>query len=169
MRCPLSVLGLMALLALTYAQSTHNLTIWDDSKKYSYFGCFNETTQIPGSADTRALGDGINESKEGEMTVPLCLAYCSLGATEYRYAGLEWSRECWCSQSIAGIAEKLNDSSCSYPCEGDNTTICGGALKLSVYRLSSEASKSASTSASALIASWAVILSGLVLLLTVYE
>lgn len=46
------------------------------------------------------------------------------------------SRECWCAQTLSGIAERLDDAACNYPCEGDNTTACGGSLKLSVYRAS---------------------------------
>ncbi|KAM0486853.1 hypothetical protein ACHAPX_000117 [Trichoderma viride] len=68
------------------------VSVYDDSKKYRYDGCYNETTQVPGSADTRALGGGIDESLPGQMTVPTCLAFCGNGGTEYRYAGLEWSR-----------------------------------------------------------------------------
>mgnify|MGYP005988088241 CR=1 FL=1 len=45
-------------------------------------------------------------------------------------------RECWCAQNIAGIAEKLDDKECSFPCEGNSTMACGGNLKLSVYRIS---------------------------------
>ncbi|KAL6873188.1 WSC domain-containing protein [Trichoderma novae-zelandiae] len=112
------------------------VSVYDGSDKYIYYGCYNETTQVPGSADTRALGGGIDESLPGQMTVPKCLAFCGNGSAEYRYAGLEWSRECWCAQTLSGIAEKLDDTACNYPCEGDNTTACGGSLKLSVYRVS---------------------------------
>jgi hypothetical protein len=45
-------------------------------------------------------------------------------------------RECWCSHSLAGIAEKLNDEECDLACEGDDSMACGGNLKLSVYKLS---------------------------------
>lgn len=84
---------LMSLTATTAAQDpASQLTIYNDSKKYAYHGCYNETTEIPGSDHTRALGGGINEVKRGEMTVPMCLAFCSNGDTQYRYAGLEWAR-----------------------------------------------------------------------------
>ncbi|GJN73202.1 hypothetical protein PLICBS_007278 [Purpureocillium lilacinum] len=142
---------LMSLTATTAAQDpSSQLTIYNDSKKYAYHGCYNETTEIPGSDHTRALGGGINEVKRGEMTVPMCLAFCSNSDTQYRYAGLEWARECWCAQSIAGISEKLDDKQCNFPCEGDNTTACGASLKLSVYRLSSSAGRL--TTGSALLA-----------------
>ncbi|KAK4085424.1 uncharacterized protein Triagg1_414 [Trichoderma aggressivum f. europaeum] len=129
------LLHLLLFVPLVYAANA-TVSVYDDSDKYKYFGCYNETTQVPGSADTRALGGGIQESLPGAMTVPTCLAFCGNGATEYRYAGLEWSRECWCAQTLSGIAEKLDDTACNYPCEGDNTTACGGSLKLTVYRVS---------------------------------
>lgn len=85
------LLQLLLFIPLVHAVNA-TVSVYDDSKKYKYDGCYNETTQIPGSADTRALGGGIDESLPGKMTVPLCLAFCGNGATEYRYAGLEWSR-----------------------------------------------------------------------------
>lgn len=90
----LSIFASLALLIIpTVAQdNTDQVTVYDDDKKYAYYGCYNETTGIEDSAMTRALPDGINETKQGEMTVPLCLDYCGKGDTEYRYAGLEWSR-----------------------------------------------------------------------------
>ena len=54
-------------------------------------------------------------------------------------------RECWCAQTLSGIAEKLDDTACNYPCEGNNTTACGGSLKLSVYRASFASRVSASS------------------------
>lgn len=85
------LLHMLLFIPLVYAANA-TVSVWDDSGKYKYFGCYNETTQVPGSADTRALGGGIQESLPGAMTVPTCLAFCGNGATEYRYAGLEWSR-----------------------------------------------------------------------------
>ncbi|UKZ53745.1 hypothetical protein TrVGV298_007544 [Trichoderma virens] len=124
------LLHLLLFIPLAYAANA-TVSVYDDSKKYKYFGCYNETTQIPDSAETRALGGGIDESLPGQMTVPICLAFCGNGATQYRFAGLEWSR-----YTLSGIAEKLDDTACNYPCEGDNTTACGGSLKLTVYRVS---------------------------------
>ena len=100
--------------------------------KYKYLGCYNETTSVTGAGGVRALSGGQNEVKEGEMTVPLCLAFCSSGATHYDYAGLEFSRECWCAQHISGASARLDDAACDTPCDGNGTTVCGGSLKLSV-------------------------------------
>lgn len=53
--------------------------------------------------------------------------------------------ECWCAQRISGLSEKLNDTECSYPCEGNRSQICGGSLKLSVYTLSEDKKQDSSS------------------------
>jgi hypothetical protein len=100
--------------------------------KYQYLGCYNETTSVAGAGGVRALDGGKNEVLEGQMTVPMCLAYCGTGATQYAYAGLQFSRECWCAQHLSGASAKLDDAACDTACDGNGTTICGGSLKLSV-------------------------------------
>ncbi|EQK98802.1 hypothetical protein G6O67_001524 [Ophiocordyceps sinensis] len=133
------LLPLLALLSVAAAQKQQQqqVRIYNQSTKYTYHGCYNETTQVDGSDRSRALADGINQVRRGQMTVPLCLGFCANGRTQYRYAGLEWSRECWCSQTLSGISAKLDDARCDFPCEGDQDTSCGGSLKLAVYRLTS--------------------------------
>ncbi|KAH8167660.1 hypothetical protein CIB48_g597 [Xylaria polymorpha] len=112
----------------------------DDSSEsiYTYAGCWNESAGLPGTTGLRAL-DGANEVLEGEMTVEICLAFCARGdATQdhraaYRLAGLEYSRECWCGDKLNPLTVRLDDAACDLPCDGANTTACGGALKLSLY------------------------------------
>lgn len=145
-----SLLTLLSLLALalalaqstTTSPSTASPTIVQSipGSKYAYFGCWNETTSVSGTGGARALDGGQNEVLEGQMTVPLCLAYCAGGSsTQYKYAGLEFSRECWCAQHISGASVRLGDSACDTACDGNKTTVCGGSLKLTVYELSSSA------------------------------
>ncbi|KAK3337173.1 WSC domain-containing protein [Cercophora scortea] len=100
---------------------------------YIYLGCYNETTAIAGTSGDRALAGGTNEVKPGNMTVETCLGFCATGATRYKYAGLEFARECWCAQELSVLAKKQADSECNLPCEGDKTEVCGGSLKLTVY------------------------------------
>jgi hypothetical protein len=49
---------------------------------------------------------------------------------------MSFRSECWCGDSLAGISKKLDDTECNYPCEGNETIACGGALKLTLYRTS---------------------------------
>ncbi|OAA73501.1 Carbohydrate-binding WSC [Cordyceps fumosorosea ARSEF 2679] len=129
---------ILAAATLAAAQQTPpQLRVYvDDTHKYAYYGCYNETTLAEGSAGTRALAGGTSLVRPDNMTVPTCLSFCQDGDTKYRYAGVEWSRECWCAQSIAGIAQRLDDTECNFPCSGNETQACGGQLKLNVYRMS---------------------------------
>ncbi|KAI0195948.1 WSC domain-containing protein [Astrocystis sublimbata] len=114
-----------------------------DNTIYAYAGCFNESAGLPNTTGLRAL-DGPSEVKEGEMTVALCLAFCAQGDPQqnhvaaYRYAGLEYSRECWCGDELNPLVTQLKDGACDFPCDGDKTTACGGQLKLSLYNVTSE-------------------------------
>ncbi|RDW85101.1 hypothetical protein BP6252_02691 [Coleophoma cylindrospora] len=94
---PLALL-LLCQSTLTSAQSTTTssaastststaATIYPGNTKYTYLGCYNETTTINNTAMTRAL-QGTSESND-TMTVEVCLAFCA-GST---YAGLEYTNE----------------------------------------------------------------------------
>jgi hypothetical protein len=108
-------------------------TLTSSNTKYVYQGCYNETTGLDGTGGGRALANGINEVKIGQMTVPMCLDFCSQkGGTVYQYAGLEYSRECWCAQYLSGASEKMDEAECNLPCAGNGSVICGGTGKLSV-------------------------------------
>jgi hypothetical protein len=127
---------LLLLLPLCIAQSTTPLTtpsLTSSNTKYVYQGCYNETTGLDGTGGTRALANGINEVKIGQMTVPMCLDFCSQkGGTVYQYAGVEYSRECWCAAYLSGASEKMDEAECDLPCDGDGGVVCGGNGKLSV-------------------------------------
>ncbi|KAK0632340.1 WSC domain-containing protein [Immersiella caudata] len=137
----LSILLLPCLVAAdetTPALSIYNKT--DDG--YVYYGCYNETMDLPGTIGTRALNGGTNQVLEEKMTVPICHKFCRSN-TVYKFAGLEYARECWCAQSLSTLSLPFHDSACSLPCEGDNTTACGGYLKISVYTLGASSTRAA--------------------------
>ncbi|KAL8370825.1 hypothetical protein RB595_000933 [Gaeumannomyces hyphopodioides] len=86
--------------------------------KFKYSGCFNETTDLPGTARERAL-DGSHRVSPGSMTVQACIDFCDGGDKPYKYAGLEFSRECWCGNRLSVLATKFDDSECNTACDGD--------------------------------------------------
>lgn len=51
----------------------------------------------------------------------------------YMYAGLEFGAECYCGHKIQ--APNASDSECSMECKGEKSNLCGGANRLSIYRL----------------------------------
>ncbi|KAG7139588.1 putative fungistatic metabolite like protein [Verticillium longisporum] len=133
---PLLVLALAALAA---AQSPTVYTPDKRSSPYAYEGCYNETTTLS-SSNTRALSGGVSQLGFGNMTVPLCLDYCRRGtAAAYKYAGLQYARECWCAQRLSGLSEEMPDGDCDLPCDGDAGMVCGGDMRLSLYVVESGA------------------------------
>ncbi|KAG4415268.1 hypothetical protein IFR04_011575 [Cadophora malorum] len=126
---PSTILAQVANETITPENSV-NAKISPGNSKYEYVGCYSETTLNNGTNGMRTLNSGKTESVD-TMTVESCLDYCN--ADGYEFAGLEYTKECWCSPFLSSIAEKLDDSACDLACIGNTTEICGGALKLSVY------------------------------------
>ncbi|KAB5536295.1 WSC domain-containing protein [Coniochaeta sp. 2T2.1] len=88
---------------------------------YTYSGCFAEP------AGGRALPQLFASTV---MTVELCHADCSLAG--YKYAGVEYARECWCGNEVPELVE-LAQAACSAPCAGAETETCGGSNALQLY------------------------------------
>ncbi|KAK3354638.1 WSC domain-containing protein [Neurospora tetraspora] len=123
----------------TSTSSPATATIAPGTNGYKYIGCYNETTALSGTGSgTRALYGGINEVLPGEMTVEKCLGFCKSGMKEekgYRFAGLEYSRECWCATQLFSLSSKVANTECNLACDGNKSQICGGDLRISVYDL----------------------------------
>lgn len=64
------------------------------------------------------------QNASNSMSVKSCLSFCGTD----KYAGLEYSRECWCAPDLNSHAAKLLDAKCDLPCSGNGTEACGGAL-----------------------------------------
>uniref|UniRef100_A0A1B0BVC3 protein xylosyltransferase n=1 Tax=Glossina palpalis gambiensis TaxID=67801 RepID=A0A1B0BVC3_9MUSC len=59
--------------------------------------------------------------------VQLCLQ------SGFPYAGVEYSRECFCGTDAPPSTAKLPDSSCSMKCSGDAHEVCGGYYAINIY------------------------------------
>lgn len=66
---------------------TTTASIYPGTAKWTYYGCWNETTTVNNTAQLRALSGGTTESGDN-MTVQTCLDFCG-GST---YAGLEYTQ-----------------------------------------------------------------------------
>jgi len=73
---------------------------------------------------------GSNQSND-TMTVESCINYC--GGAGYTYAGLEYSTQCYCGNTIDS-STYANLYKCQMPCGGNSTEFCGDAAKMSVYK-----------------------------------
>ncbi|WWC92585.1 uncharacterized protein L201_007544 [Kwoniella dendrophila CBS 6074] len=67
------------------------------------------------------------------MTVNKCLNFCQ--GKGYQYAGLEYSSECYCGDSLVnGGSLSISSSNCNMLCSGDDTSFCGGSNALQLYQ-----------------------------------
>uniref|UniRef100_A0A8C9VPG6 WSC domain containing 2 n=2 Tax=Scleropages formosus TaxID=113540 RepID=A0A8C9VPG6_SCLFO len=89
-----------------------------------YIGCYMDDTQ------RRALR-GASFFDYRKMTIFRCQDNCA--ERGYLYAGLEFGAECYCGHKIQ--APSASERECSMECKGERSNVCGGANRLSVYRL----------------------------------
>ncbi|KAF2211398.1 hypothetical protein CERZMDRAFT_85559 [Cercospora zeae-maydis SCOH1-5] len=98
---------------------------------YAYAGCWNETIDVAGSGGVRALSEVGNFTANNSMTIGSCLKFCQ--SANAQYAGLEYGRECYCSPYLSTFSDRLDDSNCSFACNGNSSEICGGRLAITLY------------------------------------
>ena len=69
------------------------------------------------------------------MTVEACEAACK--AAGYVLAGLEYSDQCWCGNSVMNGGAYVGadgTSGCDMACSGNAAEWCGGSNRLSVWK-----------------------------------
>jgi hypothetical protein len=83
--------------------------------RYGYIGCFKENN--PGrQLAINAYSDAKNNSNYR------CINTCF--ASNYTFAGTEYSQECWCGNAIP--IQKDLDQDCNFGCSGNGNQTCGG-------------------------------------------
>ncbi|KAI1642045.1 uncharacterized protein F4817DRAFT_363302 [Daldinia loculata] len=115
------------------------LRIIDEDPVYKYVGCWSEVTLL--NPDVHAL-DGPFLTAPGLMNVHVCVDFCRRASnknkqnqTGYHYAGLEFAYQCWCGDNLSKHSYHLVDDVCDLPCDGANTTACGGHLAMTLYNI----------------------------------
>ncbi|KAK0622800.1 hypothetical protein B0T14DRAFT_601476 [Immersiella caudata] len=79
------------------------------------------------SSNARALTGG--SADEPGMTVERCVQL----AQRFRYAGVEFSRECFWGNDIASGSSETAADQCNMPCGGSLLDVCGGDHRISIY------------------------------------
>ncbi|KAK0632494.1 WSC domain-containing protein [Immersiella caudata] len=87
--------------------------------KYSAKGCYTDSQSL------RSLGGAV--LRRSDMTVEMCAGYC----VNFEHFGLEFSSQCFCGNSLGG--EKVSKYQCGMLCAGNNSQLCGGPDRLTVY------------------------------------
>jgi len=86
-------------------------------------GCWNDLVDY-----VRALEHQVGSFSD--LTVESCLNMCDgLG---FNLAGVEYSRECFCGNTIMGY-NRPNPDICTMPCLGNAGEVCGGADAIYIY------------------------------------
>lgn len=91
---------------------------------YKHIGCHTEATT------GRALSRQISLES---TTVEACVEACA--AEGLPFAGVEYSSECFCGESLKSSAVRAPAADCYLPCSGNRTEVCGGNSRLNVYQL----------------------------------
>lgn len=88
----------------------------DGQARYRYLGCFKENN--PGRQLEQQLY-GTNTLTNGQ-----CIQDCFSHTKNFKYAGTQYHRECWCGNTLPAL--KVGDEDCNFDCTGNGTQICGG-------------------------------------------
>ncbi len=107
------------------AQFTGVPTIGTCIKGWQYVGCVLDSSSARGLS-----GDGLYDPTG--MTVEKCQAYCS--SKGFTYAGVEYSEQCYCGNTLNALSVMTTPSDCNMPCKGNNAEICGAPYRLSLYQ-----------------------------------
>ncbi|TFK31652.1 WSC domain-containing protein [Crucibulum laeve] len=103
---------------------------------WSSLGCYTDSTS------SRTLATASFTSVDG-MTITSCVNFCNSGG--YRFAGMEFGRECYCDNSIRSPGAIASANDCNMPCTGDASSVCGAADRLSVYASSATSTSTTAT------------------------
>ncbi|KAL3419704.1 WSC domain-containing protein [Phlyctema vagabunda] len=114
--------------------SPHGPLVSDGNDDYKLIGCFGE---VKGG---RALKK--KSYSNSTNTVAQCLEFCS-GS---KFAGVEWSKECYCGDTLDSTSLQINATECDMTCSGNQYEICGGGSALNVYTLKNTPSSATSSS-----------------------
>lgn len=89
---------------------------------------------IPEASSGRAL-DAARTATD-DMTPVKCMQFCA--SKGYKLAGIEWSRECYCANSLSGGVSETPDGKAKFAmeCSGEAQSkgYCGGSRTLTLYK-----------------------------------
>ncbi|KIK68677.1 glycoside hydrolase family 71 protein [Collybiopsis luxurians FD-317 M1] len=123
---------------ITTPTTTLTTTSQSSVPTFAPVGCVAE-----GNTGTRRALTGASFTDKA-MTPAKCQTLCA----GYKYAGTEYSTQCYCGNSLQnnGATGLVKDSSnCNYKCGGDSSQFCGGVYFLSLYATSTTSTTAAAS------------------------
>ncbi|PSN71804.1 heme peroxidase [Corynespora cassiicola Philippines] len=91
------------------------------STNYRFQGCYYD------AGAPRALAAAATSA--ADLTIEKCAAFCST----YQYFGLEYSRECYCGNTLDATSTIRALSDCNMACAGNSAQTCGAGNRISLY------------------------------------
>ncbi|XP_038057225.1 cell wall integrity and stress response component 3-like [Patiria miniata] len=101
-----------------------------------YLGCYEDCEGSKCQSHERVLS--IGPIDHDPQSVEWCFRRClEIEFISYKYAGLEYSYECFCgnNEDYDRHGEK-DDSECQDRCTGNSDQFCGASKRISIYRIS---------------------------------
>ncbi|KAF1951711.1 WSC-domain-containing protein, partial [Byssothecium circinans] len=90
---------------------------------WEYSGCYFDAIYY------RVLPvDFYHHTASYNVTAEICTKFCA--SWNYNFAGLKSGERCYCGNSLL---EQSGTTGCSLPCSGDESQVCGGSDRLTVY------------------------------------
>ena len=91
-----------------------------------YLGCYVDESN-------RVLPDA--RMNDDQMTIQMCRDFCHRETGPMRYAGVQYTRECFCGIEGSNYNRlgRTWDSECDMTCGGNPNEICGGEWRMSIY------------------------------------
>ncbi|PSN61363.1 WSC-domain-containing protein [Corynespora cassiicola Philippines] len=117
-----TAVGAGILTSIALATQVNEAPCYYEFQKFTYESCYEDFR----SARALDYSPGLNFST---TTVEKCWAACK--SNGYHFAGLEYYGECFCGANIA--SDKANETDCNFPCNGNQSQVCGGFNRISVY------------------------------------
>ena len=159
MHCPATFFSILGLVASVTAQGSYggDQSSCSAAQAFTYMGCYPAGSNGPHAGFNWQLSSSTTNEKyypgftgSANLTVEQCQTACR--GHNFRYAGLWYGTDCWCSASFPSLQASTTGSStggpgppvgsspgttgtgCSSQCGGNTTEYCGGGGATSIYQ-----------------------------------
>ncbi|KAK4626052.1 WSC domain-containing protein [Fulvia fulva] len=92
-------------------------------------GCYSDNSNFNGQRTLKH-----SSSRNDAMTLDLCAQTCS----NFKYFGVEYGTECYCSSTLTERTLQLLPSACNHPCAGNSSQPCGAGNALNIFEKASD-------------------------------
>eukprot|EP01052_Picozoa_sp_SAG31_P046347 SAG31_NODE_8827_length_1380_cov_1.810304_2_plen_223_part_01 len=120
---------------ITAAESLADVITGGVDETFEYVGCYVDAAErtMNSGNEADANEDGAFGSLGALATPHMCADMCA----GFQYFGLQYANQCFCGNEYDSGGE-ADSSDCNMACTGDDTIMCGGSWRNSVYHITGE-------------------------------